>query len=232
VNVSDPAMTRAQELWVAKLMVRQEWTLPEALHWIIYRDGEQVGRALQFGASPLVTDRASVLIAACQLLGAQVGTEAEPFEALELEIIQGAVVAVGDVQMWSAGRARRVLKPGQWESLCFYRDPYSRGDAASMAYRERSDTRYLTALRFERVGLVAAFPARSAAVSAAWNPGPQERLTEWCRSPRAEAGARERIKVDGGAASEKAICRELLAMWREAARENGTARSIETIRAN
>lgn len=169
--MSAPPLTRLQELWLVKWQARREWTLPEALFWVIYRDAQRAGRGMEFGSSPLLAERASVLIGACLLLGSEADShEEEPFEALGAEVMLGNVVAVGDVSQWSAGRTRIEVRPDFWERLRFFRDRYSgREDSGLMSLRESPDRLYLTGLRFEREGLLKAFPP----IEAGGEPGPQ-----------------------------------------------------------
>jgi hypothetical protein len=66
-----------------------------------------------------------------------------------------------------------------------------------------------------------------------WWPGQLETLNHWV-APNgvAERFAGQRLKARGGAlTSNAAIARELLAMWHEAGRLGGSAKSIETMRA-
>jgi hypothetical protein len=66
----------------------------------------------------------------------------------------------------------------------------------------------------------------------AWWPREKQLLKTWCAvAGAAEQAARERLKAKGEASpADKRLCEELSAMWQEAGREGGSAKSIETTR--
>jgi hypothetical protein len=67
----------------------------------------------------------------------------------------------------------------------------------------------------------------------AWWPGEKETLKKWCvPAGEAENEARSRLKARSAVVSERAICRELSEMWKEAGRTGGKAGTINTTRRN
>lgn len=213
-------------------MARTDWILPEALWWVLYGDPAAIGAEMDYGRSEILKDPAEVVVATALQTGRSAeAQEAEPWEALRLALIMGRAIARGTYELMG-GFGQRVIPADEWPNLVFYR-AYLRPAAFDEFASADNPTRcWYHRVRFDRASVIAAFPSKPGLVDEAWRPGPKERITEWCRSDRAEAAARARIKSDIGAPSEKAICRDLFKMWQEADRKNGSARSIETMRAS
>jgi hypothetical protein len=69
-------------------------------------------------------------------------------------------------------------------------------------------------------------------VRRAWWPAPVDSLSVWCKSGDVVQEAELRLTNSGVTASDRAISRELVAMWREAGRVGGTPDSIRKIRSS
>jgi hypothetical protein len=113
--------TREQELWVQRLLVKSEWNYAETLSWVTFRNADDVGANLNYGASGLMTDPYWLVEAVCKLRAREDATavETEPAAALLVELIAGRVEAAADFPDRSNGARPWPLDRAEWQYLTF-----------------------------------------------------------------------------------------------------------------
>ncbi len=151
-----------RRLWVESLMLRADWSYPEALAWIIFRDPEAVAFELDYGTSRLYKDSVSFVEGVFNLRALEVESEdLRPARALHNALLAGKVLAHGRYHgggIWKP-RAR------DWQYLEFFNPSLSRGSETVM---DRRDYRgglggYATMVMLDRESMVATFKPVEAA---------------------------------------------------------------------
>ena len=151
-----------RRLWVESLMLRGDWSYPEALAWIIFRDPEAVAFDLDYGTSTLYKDSVSFVEGVFNRRALEVESEdLNPAGALHNALLAGKVLAHGRYHLGG------IWKPHarDWQYLQFFNPYMSRGSDNVM---DRRDYRgglgsCATMVMLDRESMVATFKPVEAA---------------------------------------------------------------------
>jgi len=195
INASAAALTREQQLWVRKLMLKPEWVYPEVLLWIVHRDAEKVAGAINFGDSALLWESATTVATTCRLI-AQGGDaeEEEPADALEVALLAGDVQAVGD---WPdrSNYSPIPLEAADWQYLKFFNNGRWQGSGNVIDSRRYPGPLGLKVnVRFSRESVTSAFPPTLAPKPSA---APLKDVRPYNHPDRLTWAAREQRAVQG-----------------------------------
>lgn len=180
--------------WAARWNAAEQWTLTDALAWIVFRD-PVIASENTHEAPDLYTDHPDIVAAVARLNAQSVGAaETRPLEALKLACLKG------DVQAFGSGdtESPTPIASGDWADLEFR--PASIGHEMVVrdeGRRAATHGRELSAPRFDSASVKRAFPAPEP-----WRLGPGESLTSYAHRPEVVEEAMRRRLRD----SEASLC--------------------------
>ncbi len=228
---------REQELFAARLLAKPEWTYPEALLWVLFRDGRTVAESLHYGSSGLLFDSASTVETAVRLMAeGPEAVELAPVAALNVALITGDVGALADFPKGRNEGPPWKISANEWQYLEFRQVRGFRGSGTVVDTRRwqpgLSDHFYIN-VRFVRADVMRAFEAcapapRLARAPQPWDPNGRP-PKQWVADPRVIAEAARRCGAsDDNPAKRSEWTGALVAMWNEA--EPDKQRAADTFR--